>query len=101
MSGTYSASIVGVSCWISPRRASIVRASGISSSLSVLSASGPMTTMILGCTIAISSSTRATHAGSASEESLNGHFTHNVPYTASGSICRRLSDFISAPPARP
>ena len=41
------------------------------------------------------------HSGSAREESARGHFTHSVPYTASGSIERRLSDFISAPPALP
>ena len=34
------------------------------------SASGPITTMIFGCTIAISSASRATHAKSASEASL-------------------------------
>jgi hypothetical protein len=33
--------------------------------------------------------------------SLTGHFTQSVPYTASGSIARRLNAFISAAPARP
>ena len=101
MSGTYSASIVGVSCCIWPASASSGRASGISISLSATSASGPITTTIFGCTIAISSTTRAMQAKSASEASLSGHFTHSVPYTASGSICSRFSDFMIAPPARP
>ena len=38
------------------------RASGMSISLSAASASAPITTTIFGCTIAISSTTRATHA---------------------------------------
>ncbi len=101
MLGTYSASIVGVSCWISPTVSCSGRASGMSISPSAASASAPITTTIFGCTIAISSTTRETHAKSASEASLSGHFTHSVPYTASGSIDSRLSDFISAPPARP
>ena len=65
------------------------------------SASSPMTTTILGATMASSSSTRAMHAGSASDASPTGHFTHSVPYTASGSMPSRFSDFISAVPARP
>ncbi len=73
----------------------------MSISPSAVSASAPITTMIFGATIAISSTTRATQAKSANEASLRGHFTHSVPYTASGSIDSRLSDFISAPPARP
>ena len=101
MLGTYSASIVGVSCWISPSAGASARASGISSSLSAASASGPITTTIFGCTIAISSMTREMQAKSASEASLSGHFTHSVPYTARGSIERRLSDFMIALPARP
>ena len=101
MLGTYSASTVGVSRWTSPSRGASGRASGICSSFSVASASAPIATTIRGCTIAISSTTRAMHSGSASAESASGHFTHSVPYTASGSIARRLSDFISALPARP
>ena len=54
-----------------------------------------------GCTIASSSSTRPTHAGSAIEASATGHFTHRVPYTASGSIPSRFNDFMSAAPLRP
>ena len=60
-----------------------------------------MITTIRGCTIASSSTTRAVHAGSASDVSLTGHLTQSVPYTAKGSIASRLSDFISAVPARP
>ena len=101
MSGTYSASMDGVSCWISPGRASTSRPSGTSRSLSTPSAASPITTTILGSMIASSSMSRPMHAGSASAGSDTGHFTHSVPYTASGSIPRRLSDFINAPPARP
>ena len=90
-----------VSCWISPSAGRSSCASGMFISPSAASASGPITTMILGCTIAISWTTRATQAKSASEASLSGHLTHSVPYTARGSIDRRFSDFISAPPARP
>ena len=60
-----------------------------------------MTTTIFGCTIASLSTTRTMHAGSASVGSATGHLTHSVPYTASGSTRRRLSDFISAVPLRP
>ena len=60
-----------------------------------------MTTTILGETIAISSTRRATQPGSAMAGSGTGHLTHSVPYTASGSIESRFSDFISALPARP
>ena len=60
-----------------------------------------MTTTIRGWTIAISSTSRARHSGAASEVSATGHLTHSVPYTASGSISSRLSDFISAVPERP
>ena len=101
MLGTYSASIVGVSRCSSPSLGSSSRASGMSISLSAIRASAPMTTTILGCTIPTSATTRATHAGSASEGSESGHFTQSVPYTARGSIARRLSDFINAPPALP
>ena len=79
MSGTTSASIDGVSVCTSPGRSSTVRASGSASSLSVASASSPITTTILGCTIAISSTRRARHSGAASEVSATGHFTHSVP----------------------
>jgi hypothetical protein len=60
-----------------------------------------MTTTIFGCTMAISSTRRAMHSGAASVVSATGHLTHSVPYTASGSMSRRLKDFISAVPARP
>ncbi len=43
------------------------------------SASSPITTRIFGCTIASSSTSRPMHAGSASEGSGSGHFTHSVP----------------------
>ena len=43
------------------------------------SASVPMTTTILGWTIANSSISRATHSGAASIGSATGHFTHSVP----------------------
>ncbi len=79
MSGTYSASIEGVRRWMSPGISRISRASGSCRSLSTSSASVPMTTTILGCTIAISSTSRATHSGAASEGSATGHFTHSVP----------------------
>ena len=71
MFGVYSASIDGVSVWTSPGVASTSRASGSSSSLSTSSASGPMTTTIFGCTIAISSTSRATHSGAASAVSAH------------------------------
>ena len=48
MLGTYRASMDGVSVWIWPISGSSVRASGMSSSLSADSASGPMTTTIFG-----------------------------------------------------
>ena len=60
-----------------------------------------MTTTILGETIASSSVSRATQLGSARDGSSTGHFTHSVPYTASGSMFKRFSDFISAFPVRP
>ena len=49
----------------------------------------------------IDPTTRPTQAGSASEGSATGHLTHSVPYTASGSMLSRRSDFIRALPARP
>ena len=79
MSGTYRASIEGVSRWISPGSSSTSRASGSCRSLRMSSASVPMTTTILGWTIAISSISRAMHSGAASEGSATGHFTHRVP----------------------
>ncbi len=60
-----------------------------------------MMTTIFGWTIANSSTTRTMHAGSASDGSATGHLTHSVPYTASGSMFSRFSDFISAVPLRP
>ncbi len=60
-----------------------------------------MTTTIRGWTTASSSSTRARHSGADMSVSATGHFTNTVPYTASGSMPRRLKLFISALPARP
>ena len=51
--------------------------------------------------MAISSPTRARHAGAESSVSCTGHFTNTVPYTASGSMPSRLKLFMSALPARP
>ena len=79
MFGMYSASIDGVSDCSSPGSSRTSRASGSASSLSVSSASGPITTTIRGCTIAISSTSRAMHSGAASEVSATGHLTHSVP----------------------
>ena len=78
MFGTTSASIDGVSDCTSPGRLERP-ASGRSRSLSTPSASSPITTTMRGWTIAISSTTRAMQAGSASEGSATGHFTHSVP----------------------
>ena len=77
------------------------RASGSARSFSVASARSPITTMMRGCTTAISSARRATHSSAARSGSLTGHFTHSVPYTVSGSMPSRLKLFISALPARP
>jgi hypothetical protein len=101
MSGTVSASIEGVRRWISPGFHSSGRPSGTRRSFSSSSASSPITTTIRGCTMAISSRTRARQAGAESSVSCTGHFTNTVPYTASGSIPRRLKLFMSALPARP
>ena len=60
-----------------------------------------MTTTMRGCTIAISSATRATQASEAWAGSVSGHLTQSVPKTTIGSIARRLKLFISALPARP
>ena len=79
MSGTYSARIDGVSSCSSPGSGATGCASGISSSFRQRSASGPIATTILGCTIASSSTTRPTQAGSAREGSATGHLTHSVP----------------------
>ena len=79
MLGVYSASIDGVSGWISPGVATSSRARGSWSSLSTSSVSGPMTTTSFGWTMAISSTRRATHSGAASAVSVTGHFTHSVP----------------------
>ncbi len=101
MLGTTSASQAGVKGCTSPWRASSVRASGTSRSLSADRASSPITTTMRGCTMASSSTTRARQAGSAITGSATGHFASRVPYTASGSMPRRLKDFISAVPLRP
>ena len=90
-----------MSFWISPGARLHGAASGTPSPLSSSSASSPITTTILGCTIASSSSTRALHSGAAMSVSATGHFTNTVPYTASGSMPSRLKLFISALPARP
>jgi hypothetical protein len=79
MSGTYSASTVGVKVWVSPSLASTGRASGSASSLSSSSASSPITTTIRGLTIAISCATRARHSAADMSVSGTGHLTNSVP----------------------
>ena len=87
--------------WTLPGTGSISRPSGMPSRLSSSSASSPITTTMRGCTMAISSSTRARHSGADRSLSPTGHLTKTVPYTASGSMPRRLKLFMSALPARP
>src|SRR5258708_26587435 len=101
MLGTYNASTWGVSVWSSPTAGSSSRRNGISSSLTVASASGPITTTIFGETIASSSITPSMQTGSAIAGSGTGHFTHSGPYTPTASIDNRLSDFITASPDPP
>ena len=72
-------SIVGVSRCTIPGSATSSRASGTCISPSAASASSPIVTITRGWTIAISSSTRETHAQSASELSGTGHLAQSVP----------------------